>query len=489
MRLDELVADLPGAAVRGGGNAEIASVTVDSREVTPGCLFAALPGTKRDGADFVPEALRRGAAAVLTPRPIGGLAVDQVISADAAATLGRMAHRLFGDPTQHLRLVGVTGTNGKTTVAFLLRHLLRQTGLRCGMTGTILDDDGMVELPAKMTTRDAPAFARSLAAMVANGCDAAVSEISSHALAQGRVDGASFAAGVFTNLSRDHLDYHGDMDAYFAAKARLFEGLAGEAPAVLNAQDPYCERMAAAAGGPVCRYAVGESSDADLCAIIRSGDLQGTDLFLFYRGRRVPIRLPVVGHHNVQNVLAAVLAALELGADLEDVGRALVSFPGVPGRLERFDAAQGFSVFVDYAHTDDALARVMAVLKPLTRGRLHVVFGCGGDRDRGKRPLMARAAEDAADRVVVTSDNPRTEDPDAIFADIRTGFTSPGTVEWVPDRAEAIAHAIRTAASGDAVLFAGKGHEDYQDLATGRVHLDDRELVRDALRDARGGAR
>lgn len=461
----------------------VASLHLDSRTVTAGGLFVAVPGSHDDGSRYALEAVRRGAVAVVAETAIAGLPVPVLAVPNARAAAACLADRFFGQPSRRLAVVGVTGTNGKTTTAFLIQHILQVAGRRCGMLGTITYDTGSATYPAPLTTPDAVAFQGHLAQMVAAGCDAAAVEVSSHALSQDRVAGTCFAAGVFTNLTRDHLDYHGDMDAYAATKARLFAGLPREADAVLNAADPWHRVMAEAAPCALRLYGVnGGSEPLALQGAIEEARVDGMQVALCSSGETLHVQVGLTGRHNAENLLAAALTAISLGVPLSVVGEALRDFPGVPGRLERIPAQDGVTVFVDYAHTDDALARVLDVLRPLTGGRLFAVFGCGGDRDRGKRPLMAQAAEARADRVVVTSDNPRTEDPRQIFADIRSGFQRPQEVLFEADRAAAIDLAIRQAESGDTVLLAGKGHEDYQILGTRRIHLDDRELARAALR-------
>jgi len=479
MRLAELAAQIPDAQLHGDGSVEVRSITCDSRTVAPGALFGALPGTRADGATYVPEALARGAVGVLAGRPLSCDQAPLIVSPQPRKAFATAAERLYGSPSQRLALAGVTGTNGKTTTAYLLRHLLTASGERCGLLGTIMYDTGRESRPAPMTTPDSATFARLLAEMVDGGCSAAVAEVSSHALDQDRVCGAQYAAAVFTNLTRDHLDYHMDMERYAAAKMRLFELLEPGACAVLNADDPYAARMAGATRGRPAWY--GLDALADLTARIRELTLEGSVFTVSYAGRAREVQTRLVGRHNVRNALAAALAAVRLGTDLDDVMQGLESFAGVPGRLERVRGPGGPAVFVDYAHTDDALRHVLAALRPLCRGRLILVFGCGGDRDRGKRPLMARTAEAGADRVVVTHDNPRTESRDRIFADVRGGFQRPEAVLWQPDRARAVAEAVALAEPADTVLVAGKGHETYQMVGTQRFPLDDREVARKAL--------
>ncbi len=483
MRLSELLADLPEARAFGTGDPELTLLTDDSRLVAPGGLFAAISGTDADGSRYAEEARERGAVAVLAGADLGLEGVVQVLHPDPRRALAEMAARWHGHPARDLALVGITGTNGKTTVAYLLRHILRKTGRRPGMLGTVAYDIGGEVLPAPLTTPGPVAFAGHLAAMRERGCTHAVVEVSSHALAQDRVHGHPFACAVFTNLSRDHLDYHHSFADYRAAKRRLFDGLAPEARAVVNRNDPASTEMVHATAARVWTYAIG--TGADLSAESPSCRLDGTRVRLRSAETELVIDSPLVGRHNVENVLAALSAACCLGLELGEGAAALADFPGVPGRLERIGAEEsGPVVFVDYAHTDDALRSVLAVLRPLVPGRLVCVFGCGGDRDRGKRPLMGRVAEEGADRVILTNDNPRMEDPARILGEIRAGFRRPDSVACIPDRRSAVAAGVREAKPGDAVLIAGKGHETVQVIGRERISMDDRELAREALRAA-----
>ncbi len=478
MLLSRLARSIHGAVRRGEGDPQILQIAADSRKVEPGALFAALPGVKTDGADYIEAALARGARAVILPQARPELPVPQLICGNPRRALAEAANTFHGDPTRTLTLLGVTGTNGKTTVAFLLRHILRTLGTRTGLLGTVEYDTGGGAQPASLTTPGSVAFTRLLHAMVENGLTHAVVEVSSHALEQYRVWPHRFAGAVFTNLSRDHLDYHGDMDGYLRAKKILFDNLAHGSAAVVNGDDPLAEALVTGCVADVWRYAVEHEADIRACAVAYG--LEGTKCVLEIAGERYDMRSPLVGRFNLANVLASAGLCARLGLEIPAVLEAIRLFPGVPGRLERFGAPGGVTVFVDYAHTPDALAAVLAALRPLTRGMLHAVFGCGGDRDRGKRPLMAQAAEAHADRVILTSDNPRTEEPRQIIDDALAGFRRPEAVQVLSDRREAVLAAVRGAGATDVVLVAGKGHEDYQIIGTERRHLDDRELVREA---------
>ncbi len=487
MQLSELVQAMQQAEVSEADSPGILSIVADSRAVQPGALFAALPGCKGDGAQYIRDAVDRGAAAILAaclPDPMPPVPV--VVAADVRKALGEAADAFYDKPSSSLQLIGVTGTNGKTTTAYLMRHVLNEAGIRCGMLGTIEYDLGNKLEPAPLTTPDTVRFTASLAEMRDYGCKAAVVEVSSHALDQERIWPHRFAAGIFTNLTRDHLDYHGDMDAYREAKRKLFTRLDEQAVAVLNWADPASERMAAGTAAKVTGYLLdGESAGILVGEVVRAkitgSSLAGQDFTVENGALAGEFHTPLVGRHNVENCLGVMLVAHALGVGKETLRTVLADFPGVPGRLERIAGPNGAVAFVDYSHTDGALRSVLSVLRPLVKGKLITVFGCGGDRDKGKRPLMAKAAEEQSDAVVVTSDNPRTEDADAIIKDILPGFAHPEQVKIEPDRRLAVALAINMAGPDDAVLVAGKGHEDYQIIGTEKRHLDDRELVREAF--------
>ena len=402
-----------------------------------------------------------------------------------AALAATIAERFYGNPSARLPLVGITGTNGKTTTAHLVQQLMRSAGTTCGLLGTVVTDTGRVSRPASLTTPSAIEISRLLGEMVASGCGAAVMEVSSHALAQGRTAALRFAGGVFTNLSGDHLDYHGDEAAYRQAKARLFEQLPVDGWAVLNADDESAIAMAGACRAPVAWTSVNGMSVDARCVEARSA-MRGTEAIFEGPWGRLAVATPLVGMHNLANALQAATVAHHLGVDAGELRAGLATCTAPPGRLERVTGPDApFTVLVDYAHTDDALDNVLAALRPLVPdgARLHVVFGCGGDRDRTKRPRMARAAWRHAEAVVITSDNPRTEDPDAIVADAFGGVprACAGATRRIVDRGAAIEFAVEQCAPGDVLLIAGKGHEDYQIVGTERRHFDDREMARSAL--------
>ncbi len=504
MPLSRLLDALPAADIDGDAQAQVRGVECDSRRVRPGSLFAALHGARQDGHRFLDAALAAGAGAVLSAEPRRGRAPGAawVRVEDDRAALARLSRRFHGDPDLRLGLVGVTGTKGKTTTAWLIEAMLQAAGRRVGGSGTVrVRIDDKVE-PAELTTPDAPTLHALLARMVQARCTHAVIEVSSQALDQRRVEGLRFGCAVFTNLSRDHLDYHRDMEAYFDAKARLFRGLDPGAAAVLAVDDPAGARLAALTRARVLAYAAaGRRGGAPACAgpapevwiEEASLSLEGTSAVLRTPMGTAEVRTPLLGRHNLHNLAAAAAAASALELPLRAVAEGAAGVPPVPGRRERVHEGQPFLVFVDYAHTEDALRRTLESLREITSGRLLCVFGCGGDRDPGKRAPMGAAAAALADRLYLTSDNPRGEDPLLILREVERGARSvspPRPCEVLPDRARAIAAALREARAGDAVLIAGKGHEREQILAGRRIPFDDREEARRALRQiAVGSAR
>jgi UDP-N-acetylmuramoyl-L-alanyl-D-glutamate--2,6-diaminopimelate ligase len=493
-----LSAIIRGTGARGdvGADPPIAHVTGDSREVAPGTLFFALAGTARDGHDFAAEAARRGAVAVVAERPVACAPAALLLAPSSRRAMAIAAANLHGRPGDALALAGITGTNGKTTVAYLVEACARAAGVPAGVLGTVTHRWPGGERPASHTTPESTAVQALLSEMRDAGARLAVLEVSSHALAQERVAGMRFRVAGFTNLTRDHLDYHGDMERYFAAKRRLFaEHLAPDGLAVVNVRDPYGVRLAdqLGPGRRLWRFG-GRAEDALRAVDVRTG-LAGLSATLATPGGAIAIRSPLVGAHNLDNLLCAAGVALGLELPLEAVAWGLSACPGAPGRLERI-SGRGVSIFVDYAHTHDALDRALAALRGLAPRRLACVFGCGGDRDRGKRPLMGETAARGADLVVVTSDNPRTEDPAAIIADILPGLERAGMRRLTPDalrsgeargfvvepdRRAAIALAAEAAREGDAILVAGKGHEDHQIVGGERLPFSDRDEARRAL--------
>lgn len=461
-------------------------VCSDSRSVQPGDVFVAVPGSKVDGHDFIGQALQQGARYIIAQRPLPmeGQA-ELILVQDAAEALGQLAQAAHGQPNARLTNLAVTGTNGKTTVAYLVRSVLNNADQPCGLIGTIQYDmvDEIIEAP--LTTPDPLTIAGAAKRMVDHDAKFMVIEASSHALDQKRLSGISFTAAAFTNLTGDHLDYHKTEEDYLAAKTKLFAELPVHGLAILNADSEAAHRIAASIQHRVLWYSVRQ--EADIMAEIESMDAAGSVFSLVFRNIKEKVHTPLPGLHNISNHLAAAGLCFAVGLDVPTVASGLSALLAVPGRLEPVPCAQadeaGIRVFIDYAHTDDALQNVLSTLRPLCEGRLVVVFGCGGDRDKTKRPRMAQVAQALGDVVIVTSDNPRTEDPDAIIQDIVKGFTDQfrQTVQVEPDRRAAIRAAIHGAQNGDIILIAGKGHENYQILGTEKIHFSDQEEALRAL--------
>ncbi len=466
------------------------AIAFDSRRVEPGAIFVAVKGQHVDGADFAAEAARRGAALVVAESPARSEAEGRWVQVtDARLALAELAAGFCGEPSRDLTVVGVTGTNGKTTTTYVLAAILEAAGRRCGRIGTVSYRAGGAEAAAAHTTPEAPDLQALLRRMVEHGHAACVMEVSSHALSMRRVDRTTFAAAIFTNLTRDHLDYHGDMARYFEAKRRLFNMLPNGAPSIVNLDDPAGRRLAGLVSHPVT-YAVDEA------AAVRPGRLASTRsenrLDVITPGGRLELRSPMPGRVNVYNLLAAVAAAVALDVPLSAIEQGVAGLHGVPGRFEVVSAPDDdVWVLVDFAHTDDALRAVLGAVREFRVGRLISVFGCGGDRDRPKRPLMGAVAARLSDLVVLTSDNPRSEDPDRIIDEIRRGVVSTGGgpagcrhLEIV-DRRAAIERAIAEAEPGDAIVIAGKGHECVQEIGAARLPFEDRVVAREALADRR----
>lgn len=488
MRLESILSVIQPMTVRGGGQPDVAGIAYDSRQVQPGWLFVALKGTRDDGARHVEDAIRRGAVAVVSEslewarRDVTHIRVE-----DARRALAEIACAFHGHPSSHLEVIGVTGTNGKTTTAFMIRDILRAAGRAPGLIGTVQYEIGARCIPANRTTPEAPDLQAMLAQMVRAGCRSAVMEVSSHALEQKRVWGVDFDAGVFTNLTRDHLDYHGSMPRYFAAKSLLFRALGQmekRAAAVINIDDPWGQELAGIGGQWADLVTFGVHPGATVRAEEVDVGPGGSRFAAATPWGRVEVRLPLLGRFNVANALGALAACGARGVPPAVAAEALSRFHAAPGRLERIPNRRGFDVYVDYAHTDDALANVLTTLRETARRRLIVVFGCGGDRDRSKRPLMGEVAGRLADYVILTHDNPRTEDPMAILREIESGLPPGARHETVPDRETAIGRALEVARPGDVVLIAGKGHENYQEFARSVVPFDDREVARRLLGEA-----
>jgi UDP-N-acetylmuramoyl-L-alanyl-D-glutamate--2,6-diaminopimelate ligase len=481
---------LPNAA---GLDVPCTAVTHDSRDVIPGAVFVALRGLQLDGAEFIPQAIASGASAIVAEKaPAVASRIPFIVVKDARVALALLAAEYFGNPSREMRVVGITGTNGKTTTSYLLSAIFEAAGIKCGLMGTVSYRIGDRALEATRTTPEAPAVQGFMRQMAAAGCGACVMEVSSHALALHRVDGVSFAAAVFTNLTRDHLDFHKDMERYFTAKRRLFEMLPAGAPALINADDPRVSALADASTRPIT---YGINKPAEVSPGPLSYSLTGLKFDIRAPEGTVHVRSKLVGRPNVYNMLAAAGTAAALGVPLEAIEQGLASLPGVPGRFEVVSTADDdITVFVDYAHTDDALRNLLETCRPMAARRLITVFGAGGDRDKTKRPLMGMVAARLSDVVIITSDNPRTEDPARIIEEINRGAAaetrqSNAEVLVVLDRREAILTSIARATDGDVVLIAGKGHEKYQEIGGRIFPFDDVAIVREGLEARRAKPR
>jgi UDP-N-acetylmuramoyl-L-alanyl-D-glutamate--2,6-diaminopimelate ligase len=478
MRLADLVAELPGARIVGDGSAEISDLVYDSRKAGPGSLFFCVVGGKVDGHEFGPRVVEEGASALVVERELTELAVPQVVVEDSRAAMAPLAARFWGDPTAELRVVGVTGTNGKTTTAFLIREILQAADFRCGLLGTVKQVVGGVEKEVERTTPEAIELQRTFRQMLEGGDEACAMEVSSHALSLHRADAIRFEVALFTNLTQDHLDFHADMEDYFLAKRKLFEMDAKVK--IVNVDDPYGRRLAEEFE---CVTFSAEGAAADYSAREVEFDALGASFSL--GGMQLRTGLP--GHFNVANALGAFAAAEAMGVGGDIAAAGLARAARVPGRFEPVDEGQGFGVLVDYAHTPDSLENVLRAARRITEGRVIAVFGAGGDRDRDKRPKMGRAGADLSDLTVVTSDNPRSEDPEAIVREVAAGAEgasgASSELEMVVDRRAAIALALSRARPGDTVVIAGKGHEQGQEFEGGRkIPFDDREVAREEIR-------
>ncbi len=495
MTLDDLISPIQGrlGVLERSGNQQvtITGLTDDSRKVEPGSLFVAVPGERVDGHDFVDRVLAAGAAALVVGRAVTAGSTPTIRVQDSRAALGMIGSRFYGDPSVSLRMIGVTGTNGKTTTTYVVKTMLEAAKRQVGLIGTVAYLVGKESIPASHTTPGSLELQKLFARMVEKRLDTVVMEVSSHALALDRTAGSEFDVAVFTNLTQDHLDFHVDMERYFQAKRKLFVELGQSGTrkerkrAIINVDDPWSRRMREACTVPVWTYGLAEQAD------LRAEDVRlsaaGTGFTLRSPAGTCTIQSRLVGEHNVYNLLAAIGVVLHEGLTLDQVRVAVEAVSNVPGRFERVDAGQDFTVVVDYAHTEDALVRLLTAAQALRTGRIITVFGCGGDRDRTKRPKMGRAAVQYSDVVILTSDNPRTEDPAAILREVEVGvkeaLANRGHVRYqmLADRRAAIEAAIREAKAGDMVLIAGKGHEDYQIVGTTKHHFDDREVAREMI--------
>lgn len=468
-----------GIVAGNSGEREIVGVTCDSRKVKKGFAFVAIPGTKTDGHKYIDDAIIAGCAAIFAQKPYPTGDVPLFIVDEARMAVARLANIFYDEPSRSLNVIGITGTNGKSTTSFLVRSILESAGERVGLLGTITYSVGAKDIPAATTTPAAEDLQRYFYEMNRGGCASAVMEVSSHALSQLRVEGVRFASAVFTNLTRDHLDYHKTMDEYREAKGLLFRSLGKNAIAVVNRDDPAAEYFSSITDARVVTYGV--KSSADVMAMIKQMGMEGTHFSVLCKGEDIPIKTRLVGMHNISNILAAVATCYSMGYAIDAIRAGVEKVVSVPGRLEMVGGGREFAVYVDYAHTDDALKNILGSLRSVVKGRLIIVFGCGGDRDRGKRPKMGKVVEEMADFSVVTSDNPRSEEPMAIIDEIQGGMTDRSRYHVEPDRYEAIKYAISVAREGDAVIVAGKGHENYQIFKDRTITFDDRLVVKELL--------
>jgi UDP-N-acetylmuramoyl-L-alanyl-D-glutamate--2,6-diaminopimelate ligase len=472
---------LPAASFVGCADVIVSDVAEHSDKCMPGTVFAAIPGTNRRGTDFIPDALARGASAIITDRPLAAIRVPQCVVPDVRRAYAETCHAVHGYPSWRLGLVGVTGTNGKTTTSWIVRSLLESQGLPTGLLGTIEYSNGSDHAPAGLTTPASGVFAAWLASMVERRTRYAAVELSSHALDQQRCAGTLIDVAIVTNVTQDHYDYHGTAARYLAAKAHILGMVKRGGMVVLNADDPLSVPLAAQVPTTAQLVTFGMDATADFAARNVRATRDGCRFLLRHRLDEIEVRLPLIGRHNVANSLAAAAAGVHFGLSLPEIATGLTGIAAVPGRLEPIDCGQDFAVYVDYAHTDDALSRSIAAIREITPGRVLCVFGAGGDRDRAKRPLMGRAAA-AADVVVVTSDNPRSEDPRGIIDEIMRGCgNAEDRLHREPDRARAIQWALQSAGSGDTVLVAGKGHEQFQVVGTEQLPFDDVAVCRKLL--------
>lgn len=481
LRLSELVMDLEVQDVAGDMDIVVSGLEMDSRKVKPGDVYACIPGFKVDGHDFAEAAVAAGAAALIVERflPLG---VAQIKVNKVRETLGILAAHIYGNPSQELEVIGVTGTNGKTTITHLIETIAERQGRKVGLIGTLGARIAGRDIPGERTTPEALEIQRLMAEMVQAKVDIAVMEVSSHALSLGRVNGCEFDAGIFSNLTQDHLDYHHTMEEYLQTKAGLFRRLKGSKQpkiGIINADDPAFNKLREVSAAPVVSYGI--KGEADYRAENVRVTANGVDFTVRFKGLSQDVRYSTPGEFSVYNALSAFAWGVERGYQPEEVALALATIPGVPGRFESVRSGQPFQVIVDYAHTPDGLENVLRTAREFTRGRLITVFGCGGDRDKGKRPLMGEVAAKWSDYVLVTSDNPRTEEPEQIIREILAGIS--GTEhEALIDRRAGIIKACAWAEAGDTVLIAGKGHETYQIIGTEVHQFDDRQAAREALR-------
>lgn len=457
----------------------IADIAVDSRKVNPGSLFVAIRGFQKDGLEFAREAVRAGAVAIVAERDPGDFSVPVIVTKNPRRVLALLSHRFFGAPTETMLTIGVTGTNGKTTVSYLIESILNTAGFETGLVGTICYRWKSNERDAQRTTPESVDLYRLLKEMAEAGVCAVVMEVSSHALALERVTGIRFQAGIFTNLTRDHLDFHGDIETYAQTKAKLFSMLKPQGVGIVNADDPWASLFQVPPDARCVTY--GRKNEVDYRITSVSMERGLTQIELAHMTQNYQFLTPLWGEFNVSNVTAAAVTCMELGIDLNSIREGILHMKRVPGRMEGIESRRGYRVVIDYAHTPDALANVLQAVRGFTQNQIWVVFGCGGERDQGKRPIMGEIASQLADWVVLTSDNPRGENPKTILGKILEGVTDRNRVMVMEDRREAIRFALNQAKPGDTIVLAGKGHETYQEIGGQRIPFSEREIVENYL--------
>lgn len=479
IKIRKLLKNIPVQAIHGSKDVEITGLTSNSKLVAPGNLFIAKKGIEFNGADFIPDAVASGAVALLTDLYDPFYPdITQIIHPDVASIEAAIAKEFYSYPGDPLLLVGITGTNGKTTTSYLIHYLLTQKEKLCGLIGTIEWIVGSHVFPSVQTTPDILQNFKLFHDMAQVGCHACVMEVSSHALTQGRVQSIAFDVAVFTNLTQDHLDYHKTMQEYADAKAKLFTNMESSSTAVINVDSSFCSQMLAGCNANLISYGIEQPCDLRASSVRLMST--GMEFDVIFRGKEQHFTSLLIGRYNVYNILASVGVALAYGHSLDEIAEILKDFAGVPGRLERVPNQKGLNIFVDYAHTEDALLNVLQTLQELKQGRLIAVFGCAGDRDPLKRPKMGAVAEAYSDFAIVTSDNPRSEDPEGIIRNVLRGFTKPEQALVIIDREQAIHHAVQIANPEDIVLIAGKGHEKYQIFSRQTIHFDDRVIAKAA---------
>jgi UDP-N-acetylmuramoyl-L-alanyl-D-glutamate--2,6-diaminopimelate ligase len=484
MDLKSLLAPLEQYKSYGSLNISISGISYDSQKVRKGFLFAALPGEHFHGIQFLPEAEKAGASAIISDR-FAQTELPFILVSEPRSVLATISNHFYGYPSSKLKLFGVTGTNGKTTTTFLLRSILEKAGIQCGILGTVHYSGPGFAAPSKLTTPESLDLQEMLSQMVAEKCGACVMEVSSHSLVQHRVTGSLFRASIFTNLTQDHLDYHHTMEEYFHAKLILFDNNTCKTEvAVINQDDPSGQRIIEIRRNlnlPAVSYGFDPAADFVIRDWTSSGS--GSEIRILHRGKEITMQTPLIGRYNASNICGAFACMKVSNVPEAAIASGISEMQQVPGRLEKIDHKQPYLVIIDYAHTEDALRQLLKTVRPYTRNKLIVLFGCGGERDRGKRPLMGKAAGELADIVILTSDNPRSEDPQVILNDIRGGVEESGNRNYkiFMDRKDAIAEAIRMAKSGDTLVLAGKGHENYQIIGSEKLHFDEREILAELI--------